>query len=876
MGFLAECREAGIPELLLIPIRPWDKPDEDGKNAGKAPACPNDYGSWFGLKDWQNADMPWKPIKDLADQCGANAGLVLGTMVDGWAFAAIDFDLDAGQTIHRDRLLNSYALAHKGEETPKDVLVRETVPYRAMVLLRLGSMTDTGSKAVYHISHGTEKIGKIELLTVHQQTVIAGIHHSKNPIAWEVFGDPDNRRSTPQISDQMLTFDTFIQAAEDFRQWLHTLVKLGYKFDYEASKRGEGHEDNRDLAPEWLTLDKLIEVVAHTPNKATTTRDEYVDFMHAIAASLWGIIAWHGEPSSSDRNLLDHCVAGWAAEWPGNKNDPDAFGSEMHKWLTDWSKKKQFATSWYRLVGLASQFGNREAAAINAQYDFIGSTEERPPMGVEEPHLPPPNDAVQPFEFEVPNSETSDFHISNYIRCKRGLDQEFAYLHPIGQWVRWDRRFSSALGWGVDDGAAYVSQKIQFELERYAYKFGKGAAEGEGWNADKINSVISQTRLHRVRENLKMHLIRTKAPMIHNIQTPQGTIDLRTGQFLDLAVRKQQFDIRYTGVGIGDASVATPKFDSLLYGLAGQNREVVDWIWHYLGYALLGEPKHDCFLVIWGPGKNGKSTLLNVLQGILRDYFVPLNSKVLLDTGANLHPTSLNRLRGKRLAVVSEMPNNAKWNEEVLKQISGRDDIAARNMNKDETTFQSEAALLVVLNKVPKFSEVNEAILRRFRIVQTTWRPAKMNPRLEDEIRVEESANVFAKMVAYACKVFHHGLPEVPPAMLAARDETLQENDPFFAWAQAECDYGPAAVDDFEFLDDLMTRYKQWLSRNKPGSEIVGDAMSDKEFRKSLERLGVSTRDGKGNILRKTTRTGTEVVNRNIGTGIKLKIKMAA
>src|SRR5690348_11314500 len=109
MGYVIECRDAGFPAELLIPIEPGNP---ENPKSGKAPAVLNSIGEWVGLADWANLTTPWD-VKAQADADGANCGLVLGcsgnTQDGPIAFAAVDIDLYEGQEEHRDRFVNLIA-----------------------------------------------------------------------------------------------------------------------------------------------------------------------------------------------------------------------------------------------------------------------------------------------------------------------------------------------------------------------------------------------------------------------------------------------------------------------------------------------------------------------------------------------------------------------------------------------------------------------------------------------------------------------------------------------------------------------------------------------------------------------------------------------
>src|SRR5690348_11225546 len=114
MGYIAECRDAGIPEELLIPVQPpflsLPIEDERRQKSGKFPAVPTATGDWIPMEGWEKLDTPWRVKKD-ADDAGANCGLILGCSDKAGtvAFAAVDIDLYEGQEQERDKLLNNFA-----------------------------------------------------------------------------------------------------------------------------------------------------------------------------------------------------------------------------------------------------------------------------------------------------------------------------------------------------------------------------------------------------------------------------------------------------------------------------------------------------------------------------------------------------------------------------------------------------------------------------------------------------------------------------------------------------------------------------------------------------------------------------------------------
>lgn len=882
MGFITECRDAGIPEELLIPIRPPYLNHNTGEmDGGKAPAAPNSVGDWIGLHDWNKLTTPWA-VKEDADAQGANAGLILGapgnTPNGPVAFAALDIDLYEGQEIERDKLLN-----HLATSWPNSLLlVRETVAWRAMVLVRINDTFSTGRKTVYYLHHDDVEIGKIELLTTDQQTVIAGVHPTGGPMRWCVHGNLGKYRSTPIILDGMLAFDTFNELAEGIRANLEALLGVGYTYDSSSLGRGELVPD-ADLVPEWLTFDHLIKTIEQTPNPQENDRDQYVAFMEAVAATKYGMEVRHGPFTPDQLSKLIDKAADWATKWPGNAKVIDAYTAEKAKCENDWFKQRgSFATNWHRLTQLSGSFGYTGASLVSAQIAFSASTEDIKKKPIEPDKII--NSGVRPdASFAVTaGDQTSDFAVTDYIAfMENRLDQIAAYIPEEKSWLVWSGQKNR---WEKDatSEASLITWLVQQRIKSYTAKFGQNP--NAPWTSAQINSTNSNRKVLAVTSCLSRELTKDESmisPKTHTLQTPQGTYDLRTLTMLDLPDRKRQYETRYTGVSPNFQEINTPLFDSLLYGLSDGNMDVVNWVWHYLGYCLLGDPRADCFLLIWGNGRNGKSVLLDLLEYILGSYHVPLNSEVLLARGRDKHPTSLNALRGKRIAVCSEMSAKDHWNIERLKMLTGGDSIQARNIGKDESTFKSEAGLLIVVNDVPQFGNVNTAIIRRLRMIGTTWQPESPDESLEEKIKMWEADAVLAKLMHYAQKVWnadgqayeHIKLPPVPAAMLAESNAILKEADPIYGWIQAECEVGGQAADEYEDAVMLKDRFDAWLVRSGKGGGIVGDSTSDKSFKDALRRMGVKINDDNGVPLRKTMRSGPSVTTVTAVKGIRLKVK---
>lgn len=894
MGSIKDCKDAGIPASLLIPIRPHDKPDRDGLGAGKAPAEVNNNGEWIKLHGWPKGVQP--EVLDLADSMGCNGGVGLGNPDSAtnpiWNFAAIDLDLNDGEVVHRTRIINAFAEKWSGQV----LLVRETVPHRAMLLVRITNAMSVGRKSVYHLAYKdpTDKaaeehpIGKLELLATGQQAVIAGIHPSGNTIVWKFFGQ-ETRFRAPIVNGAhgcppIPAFPTFADLSESISELLNDLNRIGYQFQMHSGGAGETVPDEH-LAPNWLTAEKLAALVDRLPNPPSTSRETYVEVMMSIVASKCGIARHRGELSVAMNNLVAMAAAKWSAKWP-DMNRPigvSAYEVELAKWESDWSKYTSgFRTSWQRLVSLAGELGVNDAAAECAQEEFYADKAPPPPKAnipIEPEELPFTAPRSGEALVHVANAIQADLTIVDYLRRERLMDQNVCWIPAYKGWMSWDSR----QGWLAKDTThETIEFAISQELKLYTAKY-QAAGTSEAWKRGEVNAMLSSSKVDKVTRSLaRCVAVSTsdinKAPEF--LQTPEGTYNLHDLKLVPLRLRWELRDTRRTRIS-PDHQTQTPLFDALLELLADGNTDVIEWLWHYFGYALIGDPKAQCFLVLWGAGGNGKGTLAKVLEYIFGDYCTALDNKVLLESGKHLHSAELNVIRYKRLGIVAEMPKNEKWNESILKKLTGEDQIHARGMGENMVPFVSEAALIIHCNELPAFNRITPAILRRFRMVGTMNTPGTVDPRYADKIIAQESRGILWRCMQYAKQVLERDmrLPDLPGVMVSRQNEVLQSNDQFFGWLNTECIVGPQAAESEERLDELRGRYESYLKRlnAERGGDIVADQVKPPIFRQLLQDRGVRVTDNKGNPIRRAFRQSNGLSTTDYyAVGISLKMKAVA
>jgi putative DNA primase/helicase len=134
---------------------------------------------------------------------------------------------------------------------------------------------------------------------------------------------------------------------------------------------------------------------------------------------------------------------------------------------------------------------------------------------------------------------------------------------------------------------------------------------------------------------------------------------------------------------------------------------------------MTGEISDRSLHILYGVGRNGKSTLIDIIQKIIgTKYFVSCSDKVIMnkDNSSSTSP-ELVRLMGARLAILSETGKEEELNSTRIKSITGGDNIVARGLYQDEVQFKLQTTLAMLTNNKPTFDVKDQAMLDRIKLL---------------------------------------------------------------------------------------------------------------------------------------------------------------
>jgi putative DNA primase/helicase len=309
------------------------------------------------------------------------------------------------------------------------------------------------------------------------------------------------------------------------------------------------------------------------------------------------------------------------------------------------------------------------------------------------------------------------------------------------------------------------------------------------------------------------------------------TIDLRTGE--RYAPRLKDYCTRAAAVEPGGGC---PIWRAFLERVTDRDRELQEYLKRVCGYWLTGHCYEHALFFFYGIGANGKSVLVETVQGYMGSYATTAPAETFMAVRGERHPTELAALRGARLVIAHETESGRHWNESRIKQLTGGDTVAARFMRQDFFTFKPTFKICIVGNHRPSLRTVDEAIRRRFHLIpfNVTIPKEERDPYLTEKLKTE-----WPGILAWAvegCLEWHKIGLNPPKAVREATESYLSAEDSFETWIE-ECTC-PASDWAFETSADLFTSWKVWAE--KAGEE----AGSRKRFADMLQSRGYPTKKG--------------------------------
>jgi P4 family phage/plasmid primase-like protien len=384
--------------------------------------------------------------------------------------------------------------------------------------------------------------------------------------------------------------------------------------------------------------------------------------------------------------------------------------ARLGKWLKSKAAEPRFVVVPAEISGTATKGADDYLAAGGTLDGLLSVATTSPP---------------DPQSFEAPFSDA----VMAETVADEVLDGRYCWAAGLG-WLGWD-----GARWAAVTEASVVEEARTWALARFA-ALGEAAKQGkippkvevDGWH-----SMLAASRLRTVVRLAQGIAERDPAGFDAHpdlLNTPSGVVDLRTG-----ALGPHDPDLLLTKITRA-RYVPGARHRDWAKALEAVPGDVRGWLQLRLGQALTGYPPPDDLVIFnVGGGENGKTTCMFAVRAALGGYAVLVPDRLLSPEHVRQHPTELTDLRGARLAVLEELPEERRLSMQRIKTLTAPQ-ITARRTHENDVTWDSTHALIVSTNHVPLVAETDHGSWRRMAMIRwpyTYWKaheyPADPGPR---------------------------------------------------------------------------------------------------------------------------------------------------
>ena len=237
-----------------------------------------------------------------------------------------------------------------------------------------------------------------------------------------------------------------------------------------------------------------------------------------------------------------------------------------------------------------------------------------------------------------------------------------------------------------------------------------------------------------------------------------------------------------------DPAATCPLFTAVIERIL-PNEAVRSFVQRYFGYAMTALDREQVFAIFHGEGRNGKSTLVDIIASIMGDYSVSLPVSSLVNEnkggkGAEATP-DLARLPGARLVRTAEPKEGMAFDESLIKGLTSGEPLPVRRLHKDFIDVYPTFKIVISANRKPVIRGNDDGIWRRVMLVPFDVQipEDEIDRTLPDKLQFEKSG-ILNWLLEGTCAYLEAGL--LPPEEVkAATREFREESDIVGGFVQA-------------------------------------------------------------------------------------------
>jgi putative DNA primase/helicase len=449
-----------------------------------------------------------------------------------------------------------------------------------------------------------------------------------------------------------------------------------------------------------------------------------------------------------------------------------------------------------------------------------------------------------PYQSSVPQptSTSRDFctDLGNARRLVARHGDNIRYVAQWNQWIVWNEVSGR---WEIDhDGAvtrlaeetvlAVFDQALTLANQADRNELLKHAMKSQ--SEARINAMIN---LARAEEGVTISPDRLDAdPWLLGVQN--GVIELRHGGFR-FSLRE---DLTTKSAGtVFDLKADCPNWDQFLRTITNNDRDLQAYLQRAVGYMLTGSVREEVCFILYGVGRNGKSTFREIVHTVMGSYALAADANLLVERKTPGGATEeIARLKGKRFVAVNETAENDQLNETRIKFITSQDMVTARNLYGHYFDFFPTHKTAITTNHKPIVRGADEGIWRRVHLVPflVSIPPHSVERDYRERRLLRELPGILNWALDGLAAYLREGL-NPPAAVLGSTQDYRSDMDVIGQWLAERCESDPhASIPTAQAFQD----YSTWAR------EEVGWELTKLRFRRHLTDRGFAAAKGAGGM----------------------------
>jgi putative DNA primase/helicase len=441
-----------------------------------------------------------------------------------------------------------------------------------------------------------------------------------------------------------------------------------------------------------------------------------------------------------------------------------------------------------------------------------------------------------------PPSAGRDFwtDLGNARRLVARHGHNIRYVAQWGQWIVWNN--SSRLWEKDQDGAVTrLAEETVMAIFDQAMTLSNHADRNEqlkhamrSQSEARINAMIN---LARAEEGVTVPADRIDTdPWLLGVQN--GVIELRHGVFR----RCLREDLIMKNAGtVFDPYADCPNWDQFLRTITNNDRDLQTYLQRVVGYMLTGSVREEVCFILYGVGRNGKSTFRETVHTLLGAYALAADANLMVERKTGGGATEeIARLKGMRFVAINETAENDQLNEARIKFITSQDSITARNLYGHYFDFFPTHKAALTTNHKPIIRGTDEGIWRRVHLVPflVSIAPQSVERDFRERRLLRELPGILNWALEGLSAYLQEGL-NPPPSVTGSTEDYRKDMDVVGQWLTERCEIDPiASIPTAQAFAD----YSTWAR------EEVGWEVSKLKFRRHLTDRGFAAAKGAGGV----------------------------